>query len=246
MEKVAPILKSLGLLESEISTYLAALERGPSTVIDLSKASKLSRQATYTAIELLTERGLMSSVVRGKKRFYSAEPPTKLLAYAKRKDTEMHDRVKDLESLVPELDLVVGGERPVVRVFEGKEGIKTIIQDIQNSAARESYEITDADALYSVLTPEDLKELRGTLQRKNKKIKGIYAGKVGPKGINVQRKLLPKGDGGFQANIGIYGNSIAMVTFSGKMYSLIIESPQLAKALKILFENAYRAVREED
>jgi HTH-type transcriptional regulator, sugar sensing transcriptional regulator len=246
MEKIASILKSLGLLESEISTYLAALEKGPSTVIDLAKSSKLSRQATYTAIELLTERGLMSSVVRGKKRFYSAEPPAKLLAYAKRKNAEMHDQVSDLEGLIPDLELMVGGERPVVRVFEGKEGIKTIIQDIQNSASKESYEITDADALFDVLKPEDLKELRGTLQKRNKKIKGIYAGKVGPKGFNVQRKILSDKEGGFQANIGIYGNSVAMVTFSGKMYSLLIESPQLAKALKILFEHAYNDIEQED
>ncbi|MBU0624865.1 hypothetical protein KKF05_00815 [Patescibacteria group bacterium] len=246
MNKVVPILKSLGLLDSEVSTYLAALERGPSTVIDLAKASKLSRQATYTAIELLTERGLMSSVLHGKKRFYSAEPPPKLLAYAKRKDTEMHDQVHDLERLMPELELQVGGEKPTVKVFEGKEGIKTIIQDIQNSAAKESYEITDADALYSVLTPADLKELRNTLQRRNKKIKGIYSGKVGSKGINVRRKLLPAEDGGFQSNIGIYGNSIAMVTFTGKMHSLLIESPPLAKALKILFDYAYRSVEKED
>ncbi|MFH1047253.1 MAG: helix-turn-helix domain-containing protein [Patescibacteria group bacterium] len=246
MEKIAPILKSLGLLDSEVNTYLSALEKGPSTVIDLSKASKLSRQATYTAIEMLTERGLMSSVVRGKKRFYSAEPPSKLLAYAKRKDAEMHDQVRDLESLVPDLELRVGGERPVVKVFEGKEGIKTIIQDIQNSASNESYEITDADALYDVLKPEDLKELRGTLQKRNKKIKGIYAGKLGPKGINVQRKLLSDKESGFKANIGIYGNSVAMVTFSGKMYSLLIESPPLAKALKILFDHAYNDIEQED
>jgi sugar-specific transcriptional regulator TrmB len=246
MNKIVSILKSLGLLDSEVNTYLTALERGPSTVIDLAKVSKLSRQATYTAIEFLIERGLMSSALHGKKRFYSAEPPVKLLAYAKRKDVEMHEQVKDLEGLIPELELQIGGEKPVVKVFEGKEGIKTIIQDIQNSAAKVSYEITDADALYDVLKPEDLKELRGALRRRNKKIIGIYAGKVKPKGINVQRKLLPSVEGGFQSNIGIYGNSIAMVTFTGKMYSLLIESPQLAKALKVLFEYAYKAVEKED
>jgi hypothetical protein len=158
----------------------------------------------------------------------------------------MHEQVKDLEGLIPELELQIGGEKPVVKVFEGKEGIKTIIQDIQNSATKVSYEITDADALYDVLKPEDLKELRGVLRRRNKKIIGIYAGKVKPKGMNVQRKLLPSAEGGFQSNIGIYGNSIAMVTFTGKMYSLLIESPQLAKALKVLFEYAYKAIEKED
>jgi len=70
MKDITPILKSLGLLDSEVKTYLASLENGPETVLDLAKLTKLSRQAVYSAIDALTERGLMSSALRGKKRYY--------------------------------------------------------------------------------------------------------------------------------------------------------------------------------
>ncbi len=242
MKNIAPILKSLGLLESEISTYMAALEQGPSTVIDLSKKSKLSRQATYTAIDMLAERGLMSSVLRGKKRFYTAEPPSKLLAYAKRKDNELHDKVADLEKMLPELELQTGGEKPVVKVFEGKEGLKSIIQDIQKSTAKESFEITDVDAMYEVLSTDDLKELKHALERKGRKVTGIYAGKDPRPAPGVKAAIIPSGKGGFKSNIGIYGNSLVMVTFTGKMYSLLIESEPLAQAMKTLIEYAHRGV----
>lgn len=244
MKNIAPILKSLGLLESEISTYMAALEQGPSTVIDLSNKSKLSRQATYTAIDMLTERGLMSSVLRGKKRFYSAEPPSKLLSYAKRKDNELHDKVKDLENMLPELELQTGGEKPVVKVFEGKEGLKAIIQDIQQSASKESYEITDTDAMYGVLSADDLKEMRSLLKRSGRKVSGIYFGSPRAQTVEGARYFLDNKYGSFDSNIGIYGSKVVMVTFKGKMYSVTIENEPLAKAMRILFELAFKQVKE--
>lgn len=244
MKDIAPILQSLGLLDSEIKTYLAALENGPGTVVEIAKSTKLSRQATYVAIELLTKRGLMSSLLRGKKRLYAAEPPAKLLAYAKRRDAETHEKVGDLERMLPELELRMGGERPVVRVFEGKEGLHAIIEDMKTTDFKTSTEIADLEALYKVLTPDDLKGMRAELKRRGVKIRGLYAGAPGPKTVDVERIFLPKEYSGFKADIGVYGNKIEMITFEGKMYSVIIESELLAKTLEILFDLALNRAKE--
>jgi len=240
MKDISPILQSLGLLDSEIKTYLTSLENGPGTVLEIAKETKLSRQATYVAIESLTKRGLMSSLLRGKKRLYAAEPPAKLLAYAKRHDAEMHERVRDLESMLPELELRIGGERPVVRVFEGKEGLHAIIEDMRSTEFKTSTEIADLDALYKVLTADDLKTMRLELKRRGVKIKGLYAGIPGPKIVEADRLSLPEKYSGFKADIGVYGNKIEMITFEGKMYSMIIESESLAKTLQILFDMALK------
>ncbi len=244
MKDVSSILQSFGLLDSDIKTYLAALENGPSTVLEIAKETKLSRQATYMAIESLTKRGLMASLLRGKKRFYAAEPPDKLLAYGKRRDAEMHERVQDLERLLPELELRSGGERPVVRVFEGKEGLHAIIEDMKTSDFKKSYEISDLNALYKVLDPEDLKDMRQALKNKGVKVRGLYSGTPGPKVVDVDRIHLPSEFGDFKADIGIHGDKIEMLTFEGKMFSVIVESKPLAKALSILFELAFRGGAE--
>lgn len=240
MRDISPILQSLGLLDSEIKTYLAGLELGPSTAVDLAKTTKLSRQATYTAMDSLMHRGLMSSVTRGKKRLYAAESPDKLLAYARRRESEMKTRIRDLEQAVPELKLQVGGQRPAVRMFEGKEGLRAIIEDMRSTKAKRSVELTDLEAMYSVLSPEDLKTMREELKRHGTKVRGIYAGQAGPKTLEVDRVFLDDKDGGFRSNIGIYGDHIALVTFEGKMYSVIIESEPLTKAMRLLFELAFK------
>lgn len=244
MKDIAPILKSLGLLDSEVKTYLSALENGPGTVLDLAKNTKLSRQAIYVAIESLTGRGLMSSALRGKKRFYASEHPRKLLAYAKRRDAEMHDRVQDLERMLPELELATGGERPTVRVYEGKEGVRAIIADMQESRPKQTVEIADLKAMYSILTPEDLKPMRMELKRNNAKVHGIYAGDPSGKTVEGERYFLPESMGDFRSDITVYGDKVALVTFEGKMYSVLVESAALAKTMKTLFDLAFRCVQD--
>lgn len=240
MKDLSPILQSLGLLDSEIKTYLGALQSGPSTVIDLAKATGLSRQATYTAISALTERGLMSSVQRGKKTMYAAESADKLMGYARRRQDDLSVRVDELKEIIPELKLQTGGSRPAVRMYEGKEGILALIEDFRNEGPKSALELTDVEAMYSVLKPEDLAEMRKAVAKSKVKIRGIYAGTPQKTEVNVDRMILPKEYGGFATDIGVRGNSVSFATFKGKMYSVVIESPEIARAMETLFRLAFK------
>ena len=241
MKDVSQILKSLGLVDSEIKTYMQALQHGPSTVLDLAKFTNLSRQACYVAIESLSNRGLMSSVERGKKHYYAAEAPSKLLAYAQRKQTEMAERVKDLEHVVPELELQAGGERPTVRFYEGMEGLRSLITDLKESKVKDLVEICDVDAMYKVLTTQDLEPYRNALRSLKTKIRGLYSGATSPKTLDVDRFFLPAKYSGFRTNINVYGDKVAIVTFSGTTNSVIIESKDFAKTMRVLFDLALEA-----
>lgn len=244
MKDISPILQSLGLVESEIKTYLKALEGGPATAMELTKRTNLSRQAVYTAIETLSSRGLMSSALRGKKRFFAAEHPDKLLAYAKRRDAEMKERIADLERILPELALQMGGERPVVKVFEGKEGVRAIIEEMKKTETKEAFEITDLEAMYKVLSPDDLNSMRQELKKRNIYIKGFYSGLPGETVAKVNRVILPKEYSGFKAQIGIYGNKVYLVAFEGKMISMLVENAALSRTLAIIFDLAFKCAKK--
>lgn len=242
MDASTPILRSLGLLESEIKTYLTALECGASTVVELAKVTGLSRQATYSAIETLTARSLMTSAVYGKKKLFAAERPEKLLAYAHRREAEMREVVRDLERSLPALNLAAGGEKPVVKVYEGKEGILAIMDEIRRAKPKEMFEITDLDAMYAILSQKDLLPLRTELKELGILVKGLYAGTPSQPIVNVDRRMLPAAAAGFKANLAVYGDKIALVTFEGKMVSVIIESKALAATLRILFALAFKTM----
>lgn len=244
MKDLSPVLSSLGLLDSEIKTYLIAFEGGPGTVLELAKRTSLSRQAVYVAIDTLTSRGLMSSALRGKRRIYAAEPPSKLLAYAKRRDADVHDKVKELEQALPELELRAGGERPVVRVFEGREGIHAIIEDMRENKMSNVSELADTEAMYKVLTSDDLAAMRSALKKAGTSVRGIYWNSKEPPTQASQTTYLPKEFADFKANIGVYGDKVIMVTFEGKMHSVIVESKTLAHAVEILFSLAHKGMKK--
>lgn len=239
MKDIHKILSSLGLLDSEISTYLAALRNGPSTVLDLTKHTRLSRQAIYTAIEALTHRGLMSSVQRGKKQFYTSESPNKLLSYAQRKEQELAEQISDLKLTLPELELQAGGEKPAVKVFEGKEGIRALLEDTREHKPSEVYEITDLEAMNAILTSEDLEPYRQEFRRIGSKIHGINTTTAKP-GEGIMRITLPEDKAKFSSHIGVHGDKINLITFQGKMYAIIIENKGLAQALRTIFKLAFK------
>lgn len=244
MHDITPTLRSLGLLESEVKVYLAALEGGPSTVIDLAGATRLSRPATYTAIETLTERGLMSTVQAGKKRLFSAEHPDRLLQYAKRRESELAERVADLERALPDLALRVGGEKPIVKSFEGKEGIQAIIEDIREARPQRIDEITNVDAMRAVLAQGELQPIRQELERIGTKVRGLYAGSNLRPSLNTDARVLPERLRHFKGNISVSGKRIAIITFTGKLHSIMIESEDLADTLRTLFDLAWETAKE--
>jgi predicted DNA-binding transcriptional regulator len=245
MKNITSILQSLGLLESEIKTYQTLLNRGAMTVIDISKKTGLSRQATYVAIAGLTDRGLMTSRTQGKKSLYAAEHPENLLAYARRKRKEMDVRIDDLETAVPEIAMAMGGDKPVVKVYEGKEGLKAIIEDIKRTEFEGALELTDLEAMNVVLTQEDLADMREEVKKKKPKVRGLYAGTPYESPNKGERFYLPKKDSGFKSSISIHGDKIKLITFEGKMVSVTIESKHLADAMEILFKYAFRGVESE-
>ena len=249
MKDIAPILRSLGLLDSEIKTYRAALEKGPQTVIDLSKLTKLSRQATYVAMEALTARGLMSSVLRGKKRFYAAEHPSKLLAYAKRHQADVADHVNDLERTLPELELQIGGERPVVKVYEGKEGLINVISATLKNREKFMRYSSPAENLINIV-PEFL-DLYG-MKRIELGIKIhtiLPSNKSARELINTSPKLykavlIPKEHYRFSSDFAVWDNKIGYASIRGKdITSIIIESEEIAENMKNLFDMAYKEGR---
>ena len=240
MRDIAPILRSLGLLESEVLVYLAALELGPATVLDLARATHLSRPATYTSVDSLGKRGLMSAVTEGRKRLFAAEHPDRLLAYAKRQEAAFAEQVADLQRTLPELALRVGGAKPVVKSFEGKEGVRAIIDDLRETRPTAIDEFTNMSAMLAVLSPGDLAPARAELEKIGTKVRGLYVGAtaVAP---YTDARVLPDAYAKFAGDVEIYGEKVALITFSGKFHSVIIEDATIAQTMRTLFNLAWQA-----
>ena len=89
-------LKNIGLTEDEAAVYIAGLEIGPTTVLEIARKTGLNRTTLYGVTERLMEKRLLTKSVAGKRTLYAAEPPEKLTLMLK-------DRLANLNVLLPEL-----------------------------------------------------------------------------------------------------------------------------------------------
>lgn len=238
------LLKSLGFTDSEAKIYLISLEMGPSSVQDIARKAKVSRVTTYAVIESLAERGLMSTIQKGKKTNYLAESPERLISFVQSRMKEMESTLKEVEAGISDLRLIQRGEKPVVKIYEGPEGIKAILDDITSSIEDKKnviMEIGNVDSIKNIFPGmEALKPWRSELARRNIPSRGMFITKeeYTPRpGANV--KILPKDKFNFTGDITIYKNKVALYTFKGKLVSVLIESEEIAETLRQLYEMAW-------
>lgn len=128
-------LKNLALSEKEAVVYLAALELGSSTIQEISGKSQISRSTAYEVIESLIKKGLMSALSKRKKKYFFAEKPERLTTLIDIKEKEFKRRKQELKAILPELKELAGlsRERPRIRIYEGKQGVRRIQEDLLRS-----------------------------------------------------------------------------------------------------------------
>jgi sugar-specific transcriptional regulator TrmB len=237
-------LKKLGLSDKEAKLYLTSLTRGPETAPTLAKLSEIVRPTAYVIIDGLVQKGLMSSTVKGKKTFYTAESPEHLLSLIRLQKKEIEEKEREIFKLIPQLELIanIKGEKPKVRVFEGKEGLKAVIESILKSKTKLIYSFMPADQLFELFPAEEHRELMAS-PRIKKRIKGklLYTSKRGqiykakdPQNLReatfIDEKNFP-----FNCGIDIYDNNIAFYTYKGVIMGVVIENEDIANTMKTVF-----------
>jgi len=243
-------LKKLGLSDKEAKIYYTSLSRGPETAPNLAKLAYVVRPTTYVIIEGLARKGLMSSFEKGKKTFYVAESPEHLLSIIRLQKKEFEERERELTKIIPELTAManIKGEKPKVRVFEGKEGLKTVIETILKSKTKNIYSFIPADLMFNLFPAKEHQELMAS-PRVQKKIKGklIYTSKKGhiykakdPENLRealfIDEKKFP-----FKCGIDIFDNKIAFYDYRGEIMGVLIENDQMADTMRTIFDMIWQS-----
>ncbi|MFH1073257.1 MAG: helix-turn-helix domain-containing protein [Nanoarchaeota archaeon] len=133
MEHLIGNLRKFGLSEKEAKTYLACLELGDALASDISLKSDIPRTLVYDILERLIELGLVSYVRKDNLKYFRAADPQELIRVLKEKE----QAVKDILPTLEQLQKAKGMKRPKVELFEGREGMKTVMNDILRSKVKE-------------------------------------------------------------------------------------------------------------
>lgn len=236
-------LQSFGLSEKEAKVYLASLDLGRATADQLAKQAGVKRSTTYVQVESLMKKGLMSTYQEDKKTYFAPESPDNLRRIFELERQKFDLNEKNLNKTLPDLSRMFesAGERPVVRFFEGKEGITAIRDDTLNLPSGSEINIVYSyDSLMGIYTDEEL--LKYTQRRVAKKIKvrSVYtrkSGNLAPDDITplAVRKFISHEHMPLTSDFLIYGNKLAIMALQGRIFGIAVDSKEIADNFRVLF-----------
>jgi HTH-type transcriptional regulator, sugar sensing transcriptional regulator len=248
-------LQNLDLTKTEISLYELLLKLGEVPVQALIKESSLKRPTVYKGLYSLEKKGLVVKSDILKKIHFQACPPAKLLELAQNKYENLSRTKEDLRALLPQLSssYILSTEKPIVRMFEGVEGLKEIYLDI----------LKDKQPGYSVMQNEDINEeldkwliewFTPRRVRAKMPLKMICSatekdGKEFKKKDLIARrfsKIVPINLFPFQHEVTIYGDKVAFIHYKKKspLIGIMIKHPFFAQTLKAWFDLAWEGAQK--
>jgi HTH-type transcriptional regulator, sugar sensing transcriptional regulator len=234
---VKNILQQFGLYNRKADVYLAALELGGASVIDISKKASIKRTTAYDILLDLQKDGLVSQTLNGKRKLFIGEDPEKI-----KKDLERKESL--IEELLPELKSIynIKGAKPKIRFYEGKEGLIEVYNDtLKYSGEILAFASEDVVKVLEMSWAENYVK-----QRIRKKIyyKGIFS-----KSQFLEKEFLSKDqeqmrsskiiDGNkypFTNETMIYGHQKVAIISAKDSMGIIIESAEIYRTQKSIFE----------
>lgn len=242
-------LQEIGLNEKEARVYLAALELGQSTVQDISKKSQVNRATAYFVIEALMRHGLMSSVHKGKKQYFMAADPVKLLEIVGTEKEIISKREASIKKILPQLESVNNkvSNKPIVRYYEGKEGILTMLDEYIEYAKGTISMAYSVDELNKVFSEEEKKKARQRRYNKDLRSKVIYTFEAGELEKNTEfskRRKVPFKDFPIKSDIAVYADKVRIATYGNRLAGIVIDDQEIAGSIKAILDLAWEGAEK--
>ena len=245
-------LSQFGLDENQSTAYLAMIEIGSASILEIAKKSGINRSMLYEIIDSLVELGLVYKSVRGKKiRFVAREPEViqQLLA----------QKLQKFEALLPDLKTLAEKNisKPAVTFHEGIIGIKQVYLGAIHSKEKKLYAFVGVESLMSktkvleIFWDEEFKKER---QKRN-----VFGQLIVPDNA-VGRKFQTKDNQNFResrlinaelynfpAEVLIYDDVAAFISYTQhEEYAVEIRSPAIAGTLKMIWKFMWEAGSRDD
>lgn len=231
-------LEILGLNGRQAKIYLALLQLGSASAVELAKFTACKHPTVYDVLDVLKEKGLVSeSLCEGKKRF-AAEAPAVLQQIEERRQSALGTILPDLNSLFN-----ARGNRPRIRFFDGVDGIRRVNEELLNVKSKEYFYFGSVQEMFETSGETYLREFfRRRIER------GIWSNALrnpgGEMDIDYMRpgehnlrrvRYLPRPITDDIAGLYLYDNTVAIHSTLKETYGMVIESEELFRLLKSIW-----------
>jgi sugar-specific transcriptional regulator TrmB len=238
--------QGLGLTRTEAQIYLALAQMGSASASELIQKTGLHRAVVYNLLERLIEKGLAGFVHKGKKRYFEAASPARLLELQK----EQGQKVKEIVEKLAKFSQFTSTLE--VKLYKGKEGLFTVFEDILRSGVKEWLVVGSSGSTIKLLPYylEHFQKKRAKLGIRTKALminneSGKKRGKELQQLQNTEVRFLPVNIT-TPTVIQIYGNKIIIHSNkSDPPFVIVIENKDIADSFREYFSTFWSVSKQQ-
>ena len=244
------VLMQTGLSEVQAKIYLYLIKNGQKTTSEVAEGVNGNRTTIYSALERLEKLGVIAQKDKGKISAYVPNHPSVLESLAEKRLRSVARQARNLESNLPSLINYYNEHQhtPGATTFYGQEGVQMIWNKVVATKAPYYFvrsrhdEVADKEALELFkkarakagiesenITPSEF------IDNTNKTMKDKFL---------LTRTLLPSSEYDSPVEIDIFGDNVAFINYNKNGMSTIIESPEIADAMRQFFLFAKKYIRK--
>lgn len=241
------LMDDAGFSDKKAAVYLSILKLGEASSNDIAKNAGIKRTTVYNILPELLKEGVVHKSKRLKKTLFYIEDANDLISRIEEKKFGIEEIVPSLNSLQ-----MSNKSKPRIIQYEGQNGIIQLYKDILDSIPVGGELLSVIGANYAKdLMPYHILEYYSDFRLKKKINHRLIATnndfinefKAKDKGQFRETRILEEGDELIGSDVRIFGNKVAMLSFKEGFIGVIIESEDLNKLNRILFERVWKSLK---
>jgi sugar-specific transcriptional regulator TrmB len=245
METDEILFAALGISSKHSRVYLSLVKEGPSSVRQLALATGMNRGTVYDVLKELQANGLVRFYNAETRQYFVAESPKRLEELAVQKGEAFRHATQELSRVVAQFETWYhGGDRqPIVRMYEGQEGVATILHDVlltMEASRQKIYFVYSSGAVRNAGLYHAFPDFTAMRIAKGIRVKNITFGASGKTAGLDERKHI-EGAAGAPTYVLLFAGKVANIFLDprGEFTGLIIENRAMYETQKVLFEELW-------
>ncbi|MBU0757387.1 MAG: hypothetical protein KKF44_04925 [Nanoarchaeota archaeon] len=236
-------LEKVGLTRNEAIIYIELLKEGGGTAKDITRKTNMHRTTVYGCFQRLEKKGLASEISKEGVTFFRPAHPLKLHSLLQERERQLKDILPDLLNM----ENSVKKTKHEVEYFKGRQGLKTIFEDIIVSG--ENYVAYGPSEEIESNLKAYFHHFREARQKKNIHIRLIYSeeayGKQYTKTPLSEIRYLPN-EYFASASHRVYGDKVAIIIAdTDDPIGILIHNKEVAKSFRKHFNLLWKIAKKK-
>jgi len=238
------------LTPGENKAYKTLVKIGESSIGDILKFSGVSHSKVYDILKRLAEKGLVSTITKNGKQYFSAADPGALKILFEEQEKKLQKEKETLKVIIPQLLAEKNAKKtqPILSAYEGMNGIKHLLE--------ESLEETHKGEEILILgTPQKIVEYAGGYLKdwqKRRIEKGILCKIICDPGSppwkelwwkkskNKKQSFIKASSSTSPAYLVITKKSVTTIYFAYDILGFKVSHEEIAEKYKVFFEEIWK------